>query len=72
MTTERCYRCNLCHDAIAEYAGAECQSGQRAGVGCYFSGNLHKFVHMRDAEHHLCQVCIETICENARKMKIGQ
>lgn len=73
MTAERSYRCNLCHDTISAYAGAVVKDGSRAGVGCHFKANgEHTFVLLRDAEHHLCQRCIESVCENARNMNIGQ
>lgn len=72
MTTKREYLCNLCRDSIGAFAGMVVTNGERTGVGCYFSGNDHTFVHMRDAENHLCQRCIENICENAKTMGLGQ
>lgn len=59
MTTRREYRCNLCHDEIAEGGGVY------TGFGIYFTttrnGERFSVRHPRDAEHHLCERCVEAI-----------
>lgn len=59
MTTERKYRCNLCHDEIPGPFG-----GGEAGYGIYFKSNKRgdfEFRKIRDSENHICIECAITI-----------
>ena len=56
MTVRREYRCNLCHDAIAQTGG-----GTFVGVGVTFTYPGIKFGMIRESENHLCSTCLNGI-----------
>jgi hypothetical protein len=64
MTTRRTYQCNLCGTPI----GITPES--TAGRGVYFDSGIKpavwfKFVPTQQAEHHLCERCVEATVAGA-------
>ena len=69
MTKECFYRCNLCGETIKRYMApgmAPLDTTDRAGVSMHFTSDSQwaKFLHPRDANHHICERCIVAIRES--------
>ena len=63
MTTARTYRCNLCQTPIGV------TENSTKGRGVYFTCGgenqpWFKFVNAQDAEHHLCEKCVQQTKES--------